>query len=171
MRPFVRASPKHVNGARRDGRTNNSVAFIINPSALDVTAMSDESREPRTKRRALAARESARKIVAGSGGQYRKRGGSVDRARLASFVVRVVVRITRVEVAGRSRAQSPIAADDRDCRVPFRERGARTLFGLARHLGLVRVERDSATRKLRAHARPSLTRARGGTVYDDEQAR
>ena len=116
--------------------------------------------------RAASARQSAREVVARARGQDGERRLRVDRAR--ALVRRECVE--RLEVARGCRAQSPVAAHDRDRLEPLDERRARPLLGLARPLGLVRVEAHRAARERLTHARPSLARARRRVVDDDEQA-
>ena len=93
-------------------------AFITSATMLD------ETREPRFERRAASARKSAREVVARARGQDCERRLRVDRSRA------LVRRETgqRLEVARGCRAQSSVAAHDRDRLEATGERSARHLL-------------------------------------------
>src|SRR5437764_892439 len=128
-------------------------AFITSATMLD------ETREPRFERRAASARKSAREVVARARGQDCERRLRVDRSR--ALVRRECVE--RLEVACGCRAQSPVAAHDRDRLESLDERRARPLLGLARPHGLVRVEAYSASRA-RAAALLTMTSRPGDSL-------
>jgi hypothetical protein len=125
----------------------------------------DEARHPRVEGLAPPAREAAREVVAGAGGQDGERGRRVDRAR--EFGAARVVE--RMEVAGGRGRKRAVAADDRDGLKPFGERLARAPLGLARQHRLVRLEADAGPPEHLAHRRPRPARARRRAVDDDEE--